>query len=79
MFGLARGHAESGSSAFFELQQEEVRLAGLGYTVRRHQTDAGAGHFDRVREVIGHGIASTSTLHGSTGEAQFDTLPAGGR
>jgi isocitrate lyase len=72
MFELAHGYARSGMPAYVKVQQEEFRLEELGYHALRHQAEVGAGYFDRVLEVISHGTASTSALHGSTEEEQFE-------
>ena len=71
MFELARGYAESGMSAYVELQQREFAMEAGGYTATRHQREVGAGYFDKVSDVISGGKASTLALVGSTEEAQF--------
>jgi isocitrate lyase len=71
-FELARGYAETGMSAYVELQQRELALEQYGYTATRHQREVGAGYFDAVLEAISGGESSTLALRGSTEEAQFD-------
>ena len=71
MFGLARGYAERGMSAYVELQQREFALEEEGYTATRHQREVGAGYFDQVMTALSGGCASTLALTGSTEEAQF--------
>jgi isocitrate lyase len=71
MFDLARGYADSGMSAYVELQQREFALEGDGYTATRHQREVGAGYFDDVMTTLTGGEASTLALAGSTEEAQF--------
>ena len=73
MFGLARGYAERGMSAYVELQQREFALEEEGYTATRHQREVGAGYFDDVMTALSGGCASTLALAGSTEEAQFAT------
>jgi isocitrate lyase len=72
MFELARGYAESGMTAYVELQEREFALEEQGYTATRHQREVGAGYFDEVAQVISGGLSSTLALRGSTEEAQFD-------
>ena len=71
MFELARGYAESGMSAYVELQEREFALEEHGYTATRHQREVGAGYFDGVLEAVTGGDSSTLALKGSTEEAQF--------
>ncbi|HWQ23219.1 MAG TPA: isocitrate lyase [Gaiellaceae bacterium] len=76
-FELAREYAETGMSAYVELQQRELALEESGYTATRHQREVGAGYFDAVLEAITGGESSTLALRGSTEEAQFEQAPAG--
>ena len=76
MFELSRGYAESGMTAYVELQEREFALEEQGYTATRHQREVGAGYFDEVAQVISGGLASTLALKGSTEEAQFDATGA---
>ena len=73
MFELARGYAESGMTAYVELQEHEFELERDGYTATRHQREVGAGYFDEVSKVISGGESSTLALKGSTEEEQFQT------
>jgi len=74
MFGLARGYAQNGMSAYVELQERELSLEDDGYTATRHQREVGAGYFDEVAQVISGGLSSTLALKGSTEEAQFERV-----
>jgi isocitrate lyase len=69
MFGLARGYAQDGMSAYVRLQDEEFALEEHGYSATRHQREAGAGYFDAVTQTLGE--SSTLALEGSTEAAQF--------
>jgi isocitrate lyase len=69
MFGLARGYALDGMSAYVRLQDEEFGLEEHGYSATRHQREAGAGYFDAVMQTLGE--SSTLALEGSTEAAQF--------
>ncbi len=71
MFELARGYAESGMSAYVELQDREFALEAAGYTATKHQREVGAGYFDLVSQAISGGSASTLALEGSTEAEQF--------
>ncbi len=71
MFELAHGYANTGMTAYVELQQSEFAMEGDGYTATRHQREVGAGYFDAVSTVITGGEGSTLALAGSTEEEQF--------
>ena len=71
MFSLARDYKQTGMLAYAELQDAEFAAEADGYTATRHQREVGTGYFDRVKEVITGGRASTSAMAGSTEEAQF--------
>ena len=72
MFELARGYAESGMSAYAELQDREFASAEEhGYSAVRHQRFVGTGYFDQIANTIAGGMASTAALKGSTEEEQF--------
>jgi isocitrate lyase len=71
MFELARGYAESGMSAYVELQEREFAMEVEGYTATRHQREVGAGYFDEVSQIVSGGEASTLALVGSTEAEQF--------
>ncbi|MFC4274823.1 isocitrate lyase [Achromobacter aloeverae] len=72
MFELAHGYARRQMSAFVELQEKEFAAATLGFSAVRHQREVGTGYFDAVTQTIEGGRSSTTALHGSTEEAQFD-------
>jgi isocitrate lyase len=71
MFELAKGYAETGMSAYVELQEREFRMEQDGYSATRHQREVGAGYFDLVSNVVSAGEASTLALVGSTESEQF--------
>ena len=72
MFNLARGYKERGMSAYADLQEGEFAAEACGYTATRHQREVGTGYFDEVSMVISGGESSTTALHGSTEDEQFD-------
>jgi isocitrate lyase len=76
VFQLAKGYAESGMSAYVELQQREFGLEPEGYTATKHQREVGAGYFDLVAATVSSGLSSTLALTGSTEEEQFEETPA---
>ena len=71
MFHLAHGYARRQMSAFVELQEAEFAAAEQGFTAVKHQREVGTGYFDALTQVIGQGQSSTTAMHGSTEEAQF--------
>ncbi|MEM6927558.1 MAG: isocitrate lyase [Myxococcota bacterium] len=71
MFELASGYADSGMSAYAELQKREFDLVEKGFTAVKHQREVGTGYFDDVRQVLSAGTASTGALEGSTEAEQF--------
>jgi isocitrate lyase len=71
MFGLAKGYAATGMSAYVELQDREFAMEADGYTATRHQREVGAGYFDLVSQTVSGGQTSTLSLNGSTEEEQF--------
>jgi isocitrate lyase len=71
MFSLAHDYRERGMLAYSELQQAEFAAEKDGYTATRHQREVGTGYFDRVREVVTGGLASTAAMEESTETAQF--------
>ena len=73
MFELARKYKERGMSAYSEMQQEEFAAEKHGYTATRHQREVGTGYFDDVTQVIQGGVSSTTAMHGSTEEEQFQS------
>ena len=71
MFSLAHGYAREGMTAYSRLQQAEFGDEGRGYTATKHQREVGTGYFDRVRDVVTGGAASTGAMEHSTEAAQF--------
>ena len=71
MFDLAHGYAREGMAAYSRLQQAEVSDEARGYTATRHPREVGTGYFDRVREAVTQGTASTGAMAHSTETAQF--------
>jgi isocitrate lyase len=70
MFTLARDYAETGMSAYVELQQAELAAVPLGYTATRHQREVGTGYYDLVATAVAP-AASTVALADSTESHQF--------
>lgn len=70
-FEIAKAYAESGMSAYVELQEEEFARETDGYTATRHQREVGTGYFDTVLNAATAGNASTAALVGSTEAEQF--------
>ena len=71
MFDLAHGYAQTGMAAYSALQQAEFGAEDRGYTATRHQREVGTGYFDRVRDVVTGGTASTGAMAESTEAEQF--------
>src|SRR3954469_4047434 len=71
MFELSRGYRERGMSAYAELQQAEFANEDAGYTAAKHQHEVGASYFEEVALAITGGDSSTTSVRGSTEEAQF--------
>jgi isocitrate lyase len=71
MFELAKGYKADGMAAYSTLQQAEFCAEKDGYTATRHQREVGTGYFDRVRDAITGGQASTGAMAHSTEAAQF--------
>jgi isocitrate lyase len=73
MFDLAHGYVHQGMTAYVEkVQEPEFAARDRGYTFVSHQQEVGTGYFDDVTNVIQEGHSSTTAMHGSTEEAQFD-------
>ncbi|GIV13329.1 MAG: hypothetical protein KatS3mg021_1611 [Fimbriimonadales bacterium] len=70
-FQLARGYAQTGMTAYADLQEAEFKARDEGYRAVEHQAFVGTGYFDMVQEAITGGQASTLAMHGSTEEEQF--------
>jgi isocitrate lyase len=67
-FELARGYANSGMSAYADLQESEFKALEHGYRATEHQSFVGTTYFDQVAEVISGGTASTLAMHESTAD-----------
>ena len=72
MFELAKGYAETGMTAYVDLQEREFAMEKDGYTATRHQREVGAGYFDLISTIASAGTSSTLALIGSTEEEQID-------
>jgi isocitrate lyase len=70
MFALAKGYAETGMTAYVELQEREFAAEADGYTATRHQREVGTGYFDLVSTVI-NPASNTTALMDSTEKSQF--------
>ncbi|AXK34850.1 isocitrate lyase [Streptomyces armeniacus] len=70
MFDLARGYAETGMTAYVDLQEREFAAQEHGFTAVRHQREVGTGYFDAVSTALNPASATTA-LTGSTEEEQF--------
>lgn len=77
MFDLADGYRDEGMAAYSRLQEHEFAMEReKGFTAVKHQTFVGAGYFDAVQTIVTSGHSSTTAMHGSTEEAQFEPVPA---
>ena len=70
MFTLAQGYAETGMTAYVDLQEREFAAEASGYTATRHQREVGTGYFDLVSTAI-NPTGDTTALAGSTEREQF--------
>ncbi|MFD7917799.1 isocitrate lyase [Streptomyces sp. NPDC059740] len=70
MFDLARGYAESGMTAYVDLQEKEFASQAQGFTAVKHQREVGTGYFDLVSTAVNPASATTA-MTGSTEEGQF--------
>ena len=70
MFHLANGYAQSGMTAYVELQEAEFASETAGYTAIKHQAEVGTGYFDKVSTAI-NPDSGTLALAGSTEAQQF--------
>ena len=74
MFDLTQEYVKKGMTAYVEkVQEPEFAARDRGYTFVSHQQEVGTGYFDEVTQVIQGGHSSTTAMHGSTEEEQFDT------
>ena len=71
MFDLARGYAETGMTAYSNLQTHEFAAEKYGYTATRHQREVGVGYFDAISNAITSGQSSTNAMSESTEADQF--------
>jgi len=77
MFDLAQEYVKSGMTAYVEkVQEPEFAARDRGYTFVSHQQEVGTGYFDEVTQVIQGGHSSTTAMHGSTEEEQFQAAHA---
>jgi isocitrate lyase len=77
MFELAHGYRDEGMAAYSRFQEKEFAMEReLGFTAVKHQSFVGAGYFDEVQMVVTGGTASTTAMHGSTEEEQFEPAHA---
>jgi isocitrate lyase len=73
MFDLAHGYVREGMTAYVsKVQEPEFAARDRGYSFVSHQQEVGTGYFDDVTNVVQEGHSSTTAMHGSTEEAQFD-------
>ena len=71
-FELAQAYAQTGMSAYSQLQQREFELAErAGYGAVKHQRFVGTGYFDDIATTIAAGQTSIRALPGSTEDEQF--------
>ena len=70
MFDLAAGYAETGMTAYVELQDREFASEACGYTATRHQHEVGTSYFDLIATAV-NPVSATTALAGSTEERQF--------
>ncbi|MFN4032934.1 MAG: isocitrate lyase [Fimbriimonadales bacterium] len=70
-FQLARGYAQTGMTAYADLQAAEFQAREEGFRATEHQAFVGTAYFDLVQEAITGGRASTLAMHGSTEAEQF--------
>jgi isocitrate lyase len=75
-FQLALDYKSRGMAAYSELQQAEFAAEKDGYTATRHQREVGTGYFDEIAQVVAEGKSSTTALHGSTEQEQFEGVAA---
>ena len=71
MFKLASSYRDEGMPAFVRLQEEEFASEDEGFRATKHQNFVGANYFDGVADACELGETSTSAIHGSTEEEQF--------
>jgi isocitrate lyase len=72
-FQLARGYAETGMTAYADLQEAEFKAREQGFRAVEHQAFVGTAYFDAVQEAITGGQASTLRLRNSGTSKRFTT------
>ncbi len=72
MFELAHGYAAEGMTAYSRLQEAEFAAEARGYTATKHQREVGTGYFDKIRDAVTGGTASTGAMAASTEAEQFN-------
>ena len=70
-FNLAKDYAETGMSAYANLQQQEFSKEIEGYSAIKHQREVGVSYFDKISEIISAGESSTTAMQDSTEKEQF--------
>ncbi len=78
MYELARAYANTGMSAYADLQQKEFAAEAHGYTATRHQREVGTGFFDAVSTILSGGESSTLAMEESTEAEQFIEMATAG-
>jgi isocitrate lyase len=77
MFDLAQEYAKTGMTAYVQkVQEPEFAARDRGYSFVSHQQEVGTGYFDEVTQAIQGGHSSTTAMHGSTEEEQFQAAHA---
>ncbi len=71
IFDLARNYKKDAMAAYSVLQEKEFAAEADGYRAVKHQAFVGTGYFDDVAQTIAGGSSSTTALHGSTEQEQF--------
>ncbi|MBI3500333.1 MAG: isocitrate lyase [Bacteroidetes bacterium] len=72
MFELALAYREKGMAGYSELQQKEFALQEKGFKAVKHQSFVGTGYFDAVQNTVTGGLTTTTAMHNSTEEKQFN-------
>ena len=72
MFELSKEYLRDGMYAYSQMQQREIANEPDGFRATKHQAFVGTGYFDAVQTTITGGASSTTAMHGSTEEEQFE-------
>ena len=72
MFELSKEYLRDGMYAYSQMQQREIANEPDGFRATKHQAFVGTGYFDAVQTTITSGVSSTTAMHGSTEEDQFE-------